>query len=184
METIMKKLILTLTLVVLSVCVSEAQTYPRSTTLAANLTANAQVVSVASGTGIQANGALWIDSEFMPINVSNPCANAACTLVNVTRTQKAVAHANAAVVTVISAAARPNIMLTQSAAWRVGQCSTSTSSTPSTALAGYSFLPIYDIDTGWVYMCRRNGTSGAWVWNATNALAMNGTAGSVWTAWP
>lgn len=177
----MKRTLLTLILLTLSVVASEAQTYPRSTTLAANLTANATVVSVASGTGIATNGALWIDAEFLPVT---SCANAACTLVNVVRTQKAMAHASSTVVTVISSASRPNTMLAHSAAWREGQCSTSTSSLPSTALAGFQFLPIFDIDTGDVYMCRRNGDGGAWVWNKTNSQNFNGTAGSVWTAWP
>lgn len=176
----MKLLISIVAFVLLAAPVS-AQTYPRSTTLAAALTSNATVVTLTSGTGVQAQGALWIDSEFIPIQ---SCANAACTLVNVVRTAKPMAHGNAAVVTVISSAARPNIMLTSSAAWRSGQCSTSTSSLPSTALAGYQFLPIYDIDAGWVYMCRRNGTGGTWVWNRTIADNINGTAGSVWTAWP
>lgn len=161
-----------------------AQTYPNSTTLSATISASDTVIPIASGTGVAANGALWIDSEFIPINVSAPCANTACTRVNVTRVAKPQPHGSGTVVTVVSAAARPNIMLASSAAWRVGVCSTSTSGSPSTALANYQFLPIFDIDTGWVYMCRRNGTSGAWVWNATNALAMNGTTPSVWTAWP
>ncbi len=177
----MKNLLISVVVALALVGAAEAQTYPRSTTLGAALTANARTVTLASGTGVEANGALWIDSEFIPVQ---SCANAACTLVNVMRTQKPIAHGNAAVVTVVSAAARPNIMLTTSAAWRVGQCSTSTSSIPATALAGFQYLPIYDIDQGYVYMCRRNGTGGTWVWNATNALAINGTAGSVWSAWP
>lgn len=165
-----------------SVTTSHAQTYPRSTTLSAAITARAAIVVLASGTGVEQNGALWIDSEFIPILSCVP--NTSCAQVNVMRTQKPQAHGSAAVVTVVSAAARPNIMLATSAAWRVGQCSTSTAYAPNVALAGYQFLPIYDIDQGYVYMCRRNGTGGTWVWNATNAQNINGTVGSVWTAWP
>jgi hypothetical protein len=179
-ETIMKKtlFVLALALALLSAVPVSAQTYPGDTTLSANLAANGTVVSLASGTGVQANGALWVDGEMLPINASTPCANASCTRVNVMRTQKPQAHASGAVVAVISAAARPNIMLASSAAYRLGQCSTSTSSAISVALAGYQYLPIFDIDQGWVYNCRRNGTSGAWVWNRTIAQNVNGTAGS------
>lgn len=177
----MKRLLFSLVTLGLSVVAASAQTYPNSTTLSANLTASGTVVSLASGTGVAANGALWIDAEMLPIT---SCANAGCTRVNVTRVAKPLAHASGEVVTVISASARPQTMLPTSAAWRQGQCSTSTSSLPATALAGYQFLPIFDIDTGNVYMCRRNGTNGSWVWNRLNAQNINGTAGSVWTAWP
>lgn len=177
----MKQLLATFVTVLLLVASASAQTYPRSTTLGAAMTAAARTATLASGTGVEADGALWIDSEFIPIQ---SCANSACTLVNVARTQKPIAHGNAAVVTVISKAARPRIMLTASAAWRSGQCSTVASSLPSAALVGFDYLPIYDIDQGYVYMCRRNGTSGTWVWNRTIADNINGTAGSVWTAWP
>lgn len=181
----MKKTLLALIALTLLAAPVSAQTYPRVTTLAGNLSANGQVVSLASGTGIQANGALFIDAEFIPINVSNPCANTACTLVNVTRVGKPITHAASANVYVISAAAKPVIMLTASAAQRAGQCSTSTSNAPATALAGFSFLPIFDIDgSGAQYYCRRNGTAGTWVWNVTYPYNINGTAGSQPLAWP
>lgn len=163
----------------------EAQTYPRSTTLSAAMTASARTATLASGTGAEAGGALWIDSEFIPIA---SCANAACTLVNINRTNKPVAHANGAIVTVVSAAAKPSTMLSNVAVSRVGQCSTSTSAIAATALANFQYLPIFDIETGYVYMCRHNGpvvsNLATWIWNATNALPINGTAGSIWTAWP
>lgn len=178
----MKKLILVLVALTLSVAPVSAQTYPRSTTLSANITATATNITIASGTGVAANGALWIDAEMIRVVA---CNNVACTNVNVNRTSgKPMAHASSAIVTVLSAAAVPNTMLPNSAAYRVGQCSTSTSSAASTALAGFQFLPIFDVDQGYVYMCRRNGTSGAWVWNRTIAQNINGTAGSEWTAWP
>ncbi len=178
----MKKIILVLSLLILTAAPLVAQTYPRSTTLSASITSQQTTFVLASGTGVEANGALWIDAEFMPI-VS--CAVAACTTVNVNRTNgKPQPHASSTVVTVVSAAAKPNIMLAHSGAYRVGQCSTSTSSTPATALANFQFLPIFDVDTGDVFMCRRNGTGGAWVWNRLNVQAYNGELGSVWTAWP
>lgn len=172
--------ILSLLLTLVSVPVA-AQTYPTMTTLSANATATATVVTLASGTGVAAGGALYIDAEYMDIV---GCANTACTNVTVNRVQKPNAHSASAVVFVVSRAAKPSIMLTTNGAFRVGQCSTSTSSTPSTALAAYSYLPIIDIDYAWVYSCRRNGPGGSWVWNRTNVQTMNGTAGSVPTSWP
>lgn len=178
MKTLLSVLAVLLTLA--SVPVS-AQTYPNSTTLSASITSTDTVVRLASATGVAAGGGLLIDAEYMPI-VS--CANTACTQANVRRITRPIAHASSTVVTVVSPAARAFTMLTTAGAFRVGQCSTSTSSSPGTALAGYQYLPIIDIDTGDQYYCRRNGASGAWVWNRTSPQNINGTAASVPAAWP
>lgn len=183
----MKKTLVSLIAILLLCAASvSAQTYPRATTLSANITASTTVIPIASGTGVEANGALWIETEMIPIT---SCANAACTRVNVIRSLKPMAHGSGENVLVVSAAARPNIMLAASAAYRVGQCSTSSGQSlaamsASTALTAYQFLPIFDIDNGFVYMCRRNGTGGLWVWNRTIAQNINGTAASLWIAWP
>lgn len=177
----MKTVLAVLSLILASVLPLAAQTYPTMTTLSANITATQTTIQLASGTGVAARGALYIDAEYMDII---GCANAGCTLVNVNRMQKPAAHGASAVVFVVSQAAKANIMLASAGAFRVGLCSTSTSSTPSVALADYQYLPIIDIDYGWVYNCRRNGTGGTWVWNRTNVQTMNAEAGSVPTAWP
>lgn len=178
----MKKILITLIALTLLSSTAFAQSYPSSTTLSASITATQTTITLASGTNVQAGGALFVDMEMLPI-VS--CAVAACTTVNVNRSGgRPAAHASGAVVTVVTALQKTNILLTHNGAIRSGQCSTSTSSSAATALAGIGFLPIIDIDTGDMYMCRRNGASGGWVWNKTNFQNINGTAGSVWTAWP
>lgn len=178
----MKKLISVLAILFsLAAASVSAQTYPNSTTLSASITSTDTVLRVASATGVVAGAGLLIDAEYMPV-VS--CANSACTAVNVRRVTRPMAHASATVVTIVSPAARALTMLPTEGAFRVGQCSTSTSGAPATALAGFQFLPIFDIDTGDQYYCRRNGASGAWVWNRTSPQNINGTAASVPAAWP
>ena len=178
----MKRILIVLVaLVTLSAVPVSAQTYLRTTTLTNAITATQTQFILASGTGVAAGGGLYIDHEFIPIL---SCAVAACTTVNVARSQKPNAHGAAAVVYVASVAAKPFTILTHMGAQRAGVCSTSTSGSPATALAGIQYLPIIDIDTGDQYNCRRNGTNGTWVWNVTNVLNVNGTAGSSPTAWP
>lgn len=156
----------------------QAQDYLSNTTLSANITATQTVFAVASATDIEAGGGLYVDHEYMPvISVSG-------TTVTVARTHRPARHSASAVVYVATRAQRPFTMLTHDGARRSGQCSTSTSNQPSTALAEYRYLPIIDIDTGNFYGCRRNGAGGTWVWNVTNVQALNGEAGSVPTAWP
>lgn len=181
----MKKILISLiALLILSAVPASAQTYPKSTTLSASITAQAKVITLGSGTGVEKNGALWIDVEFIPIQ---SCANSTCTIVNVMRPNKPQAHGKGTVVTAVTAAARPNVMRAALPPL-VGQCSTSTSMVPATALANIQYLPLFDIDTGYVYDCRRNGPgaagAGTWVWNGTFAQNINGTSGSVPTAWP
>lgn len=182
----MKKiLIATIALLTLWSVPASAQTYPKSTTLSTSITSTDRVITLASGTGVEKNGALWIDVEMMPIQ---SCVTSACTQVNVVRTMKPMAHGTGTVVTVVTAAGKPNVFR-DNLPPLVGQCSTSTSMVPATALGGiYQFLPYIDMDTGWVYNCRRNGPgaagAGTWVWNAVHPQNLNGTAGSVPTAWP
>lgn len=177
----MKKTLITLISALALSQAAFAQTYTTMTTLSAAVTVSDRQIRLASGTNVQAGGALFVDWEYMDVQ---SCANSACTIVNVNRTQKPAAHASAANVFVATQAMKPNVMLSHDGARRAGQCSTSTSSTPATALAAYQYLPIIDIDTGDVYNCRRNGLSGTWVWNRTNVQTFNGEAGSVPTAWP
>jgi hypothetical protein len=177
----MKTILVSLSLILTLSGTAFAQTYPNATTLSAAITSTQTQIVLASGTGVQAGGALYIDMEYIPI-VS--CAVTACTTVNVQRMTRPAAHGSASIVLVIAKAARPVIMLTHDGARRGGSCSTSTSSVAATALANFSYLPIIDIDTGDIYMCRHNGASGSWVWNKTNYQTINGTAGSVPIAWP
>lgn len=176
----MKKLLLAVTFILstLAAVSVQAQTYLTNTTLSSAVTATQTTVTVASATNVAAGGALFIDHEVMSVQ------SVSGTTVTVTRVQRPQAHAASAVVYVVTAAQRPFVLLTHNGARRMGQCSTSTSSTPSVALASIRFLPLIDIDTGDFYNCRRNGASGSWVWNVTNVQALNGEAGSVPTAWP
>lgn len=176
----MKKLIVA-TLVALATIWSapvEAQTYLRNTTLSANITATQTQFAIASATGVEVGGVLFVDHEPMPIQAVSG------TTVTVLRTQKPLAHASGAVVYVGTKAQRATNFLVHSAARRMGQCSTSTSVVPQTALTALGTLPIIDVDTGDVYMCRKNGASGSWVWNVTNVQSLNGEAGSTPTVFP
>lgn len=175
----MKKLLFVLAFILSFAAVPlQAQTYLTNTTLSASITATQTTLTVASATNIAAGGALFIDHEVMSV------VSVSGTTITVTRTQRPQAHASSAVVYVATVAQRPFVLLTHDGARRMGQCSTSTSSTPATALASIRYLPLIDIDTGDFYNCRRNGASGSWVWNVTNVQALNGEAGSVPTAWP
>lgn len=178
MKKILVALVVTLGLLAVAPVTVTAQTYLRTTTLSTSITSTQTTFAVASATGVAAGGALFVDAEFMPISAVSG------TSVTVVRAQRPIAHAASAVVIVASAAAKAYTMLTHSAAYRIGQCSTSTSVVAATALAGFSYLPIIDIDTGDMYMCRHNGVGGSWVWNRTNVQNINGTAGSVPTSWP
>lgn len=176
----MKKLIIA-TLIALGTFWSapvEAQTYLRNTTLSANITATQTQFMIASATGVEVGGALFVDHELMVIQAVSG------TTVTVLRTQKPQAHSSGAVVYVATKAQRATNFLSHDGARRMGQCSTSTSVVPATALANLGTLPIIDVDTGDIYMCRKNGASGSWVWNVTNVQALNGEAGSTPTTFP
>lgn len=173
----MKKILLALTLLIFAAGPVSAQQYVTTTTLSGAITSSATQLTLASGTNVQAGGALYIDQEFIPIT---SCQNASCTIVNVARTNKPAAHVSSQQVFVATVALKPLIMLTHSAAFRVGQCSTSTSSVRSTALANIVALPIIDIDQATVYDCRKNGTGGTWVWNAILLYKVNSVDASTW----
>lgn len=170
----MKKLLLILAILTLFAGPVAAQQYVTTTTLSSAVTATQTQITVASATNVQAGGAFYIDQEFIPIlSVSGTTAT-------VSRTNRPAAHASGQQVFVATATLKPLIMLTHSAAFRVGVCSTSTSSVRSTALAGIVALPIIDIDQATVYDCRRNGTNGAWVWNALLLYQLNAAAATTW----
>lgn len=172
-----KTLIALVALLTLAAVPVSAQTYLTSTTLNGSITATQTQIRVASATNVQANGGFYIDHEFMPV------VSVSGTLVTVVRNQRPTAHGSGAVVLIASAANRAFTMLTTNGAQRAGQCSTSTSSSAATALAGINYLPIIDIDTGNVYNCRRV-TGGLWLWTYTNVQGLNALDGSVPTAWP
>lgn len=181
---IMKRLFLTLSILILSAAPLMAQpTALSNTTLSTNINPTQTVFAVASATNIAAGGALYIDHEFMGV------VSVSGTTITVTRVNAPTYHSSGAVVYVATAAQKSIVMRPTSGVSRlVGQCSTSSSSTIATALAtmvpATPYLPIIDIDTGNLYGCRRNGASGSWVWNITNVQSLNGEAGSAPTAWP
>lgn len=165
----MKKLILSL-LVALSLAVPvSAQTFLTNTTLSASVTTTTErVFSVASATGIEVGGQLYVDNELVTVTAISG------TNITVNRFQRPMLHASGAVVFVATKAQAATNFLPNSSAVRSGACSFSTSSTNATALAGM-VLPIVNTDTGDMYGCRRNGASGSWVWNVTNVVSFNGT---------
>lgn len=171
----MKKIILSL-LVVLAMAVPvSAQTFLTNTTLSSAVSTTTQNVwVVASATNIEVGGQLFVDQELVTVLAVSG------TNITVARTGRPMIHSASAVVFVATKAQRITNFLPHSAAVRSGQCSTSTSSTNSVALSGMT-LPIVDTDTGDMYGCRRNGAGGSWVWNVTNVVGLNG-AGSVPTA--
>jgi len=171
----MKQIILSLVVALALAAPVSAQTFLTNTTLSAAVSTTTQrTVTVASATNIEVGGQLYIDAEVMTVTAISG------TTITVNRFQRPAIHASAAVVFIGTKAQSQTNFLTHSAAFRSGQCSTSTSSTNATALAGMT-LPIIDTDTGDMYGCRRNGTGGTWVWNVTNVLGFNG-AGSIPTA--
>lgn len=171
----MKKLILTL-LVALSLAVPvSAQTFLTNTTLSNAVTTTTETRWVlASATGVEVGGQLFVDTELVTVTAISG------TTVTVTRFGRPGAHASGAVVFVATKAQSQTNFLPHSAALRSGVCSYSTVSFNATALAGMT-LPFVDTDTGDMYGCRRNGSGGSWVWNVTNVVGLNG-AGSVPTA--
>lgn len=173
----MKRLILVLTLVTLAAVPVSAQTYLTDTTLSSAVTSATQSRWVlASATGVEVGGQLFVDHELVTVLAVSG------TTVTVQRFQRPAAHAAAAVVYVATKAQASTNFLPNSAARRAGVCSSVASSTPSVALVGLT-LPFIDTDTGNIYGCRRNGSGGSWVWNITNVVGENG-AGSIPIEWP
>ena len=178
-----KTLIVLVSVLTLTAASAFAQTYPNSTTLSAAITATQTSFRVVSATGVAADGGLIIDNEYMGV------VSVSGTLVTVTRVNRPAIHGSGTAVTVFSAAARAQSLLSGGAAepLRSGQCSASTSSSAATALApsltGVSYLPIVNIVTGDFYMCRRV-TGGLWKWVKLNTQGFNSIDGSVWVAWP
>lgn len=157
--TIMKKLILILTLLTLAAVPVSAQTYLTSTTLSSAVTSPTQTqIVVASATGIAAGGALYVDHELMIVTAVSG------TTITVTRFQAPNTHAASSTVIIIPAAARATALVTRDP--RAGSCT----------LTDYQYLPIINTDTGNVWLCRYIGTAvtASRVWAATNITAVNG----------
>lgn len=156
----MKRILITLVaLLTLAVVPASAQTYLSTTTLSAAVTASQNSVTVASASGIVAGGKLYIDHELLNVTAVSG------TTISVFRPQGPTAHNSAAVVIVIPVAAQPSALVTTDP--RAGAC------TPSS----YSFLPIINTDTGNVWLCWAQGSSGpnaSRLWHATNTASLNG----------
>lgn len=171
----MKRLILTLIVALSLAAPVSAQTFLTNTTLSSAVTTTDETRwVVASATGIEVGGQLFVDTELVTVRAISG------TTITVNRFGRPGPHASGAVVFVATKAQAQTNFLPTSAARRSGVCSYSTVSFNATALAGMT-LPIVDTDTGDMYGCRRNGTGGTWVWNITNVVGING-AGSVPTA--
>lgn len=162
----MKRLTLVLVALLALTSPALAQTYLSGTTLSSSITATQTQFAVASATGVQAGGALYVDHEFMDV------VSVSGTTVTVNRAQRPQIHASGASVIVATAAQKAYVMR------------------PTINLAGYcvltdwTYLPLVDITTGNIYSCRYN-ASGATTrsWMVNNSLPLNGILGSVPTAW-
>ena len=169
------RILILVALVTLAAVPVSAQTFLTNTTLSSAVSSTSQDRwVVASATGMEVGGSLYVDQELVTIRAISG------TTISVNRFQKPMLHASGAVVFIATKAQAVSNFLTCSAALRSGACSFSTSYANPTALAGLT-LPIVDTDTGDMYNCRRNGTGGTWVWNVTNVVGFNG-AGSIPTA--
>ncbi len=141
----MKRIIISLlAALLLTSGVASAQTYSRSTTLGAAVTStSANVVAVASATGITANTTgLWVDNEFMVVNRVNGLQ------ISVQRGSNgsvAQTHATSAVVVVQPVIATVSTTLS-------GSCTAS----------NYQYLPLLNPATGDLWLCRSS------VWKGTN----------------
>jgi hypothetical protein len=158
----MKKLILIFTLVALAAVPLEAQTYLSTTTLSAAVTSQTQrTITVASASGIAAGGQLFIDHELMDV------VSVSGTTITVNRFTNPSTHNSAAVVIIAPAAAKSTAFVPNSGVPRAGSC------TPS----NYAYLPIVNTDTGDVWLCWAQGSSGpnaSRLWHVTNTLSNNG----------
>lgn len=173
----MKKILVSLAFVLLAAVPLSAQTYLVDTTLSSAVTSLSQRNFVlASASGVEVGGQLFVDHELVTV------VSISGTTITVNRNARPGLHAASAVVYVATKAQSQTNFLPHNAALRAGVCSSSSSSTPSVALAG-QVLPFIDTDTGDIYGCRRNGSGGSWVWNITNVVGVNG-AGSIPTEWP
>lgn len=158
----MKKLILILTLLILSAVPLSAQTYLTTTTTTAAIGAAVvpnQTITVSSATDIEVGGSLYIDHELMGVVAVSG------TRITVSRTQRPGAHVSGSRVIVAKTSQKASTMLSHEAAQRlVGGCTASS----------YQYLPLIDTDLGNVYLCwaRLSGESAQWSY--TNVQAFNG----------
>jgi methionine-rich copper-binding protein CopC len=165
----MKKLIIVLAFLALSVVSASAQTYLTNTTTSAAVTVAANTIRVASATNIAAGGALYIDHELMQVTAVSG------TTITVSRTQNPQQHGSGAVVYVATAAQKPIVFRQHEAAVQLaGLC----------VLTDQQYLPIFDTYTGDMYACRYSAAGATFrTWTVTNVQGFNG-AGSIPTAWP
>jgi len=163
--TMKRILIVALAFLALAAVPVSAQTYLSTTTLSQAVTSTSQrQFTLASGSGIVANVQLFVDHELVGVA---SCANTACTIVNVTRNQKPALHASGATVIIAPLAAVPTAFVPNGGQPKAGACNP----------ASYPFLPIVNTDTGDVYLCWGQGSSGfnaARLWHVTNVLSLNG----------
>lgn len=160
----MKRILITLVaLLTFAAVPTSAQTYLTSTTLSAAVTsASADTVTVASATTAAAGGMIYVDREAMSIiSVSG-------TSLRVARGQQgttAATHASGATVIIAPVAAlRGALAAFGQSDPPYGTC------TPG----NHAYLPIVNVVTGNVWLCRYVGTMTVRTWAATNIVMVNG----------
>lgn len=163
----MKKLILVLTLLTLAAVPVSAQTYLTATTLSNAVTStSADRIVVASATTAAVGGAVYIDHELMSIRAISG------TTLTVSRGQQGTAAtthnaAAAVIIAPVAALQGPTPAFTQLAGRTLaGSCNP----------VNYPYLPIVDTDSGNVFLCWAQGSSGpnaSRLWHGTNTVGIN-----------
>lgn len=167
METLMKRILLTLALVLTLAAPSLAQTYLTTTTLSsAVVSTTADTVVLASATNVAVGGVLYVDRELMQVIAVSG------TTIRVTRGQqgtKAAPHGASSTVIV-----GPVASLQASGPYGLASFGQADPPMGSCTTSAYRYLPIVNVVTGDVWSCRWVGSSTTKVWAATNIVMTNG----------
>lgn len=163
----MKRLVLTLVLILGLAGPSLAQTFLTTTTFVTAVSATADTVVLTSATGVAVGGVLYADHELMNVMAVSG------TSVRVSRGQLGTAgapHAGGSTGAIVIVAPRA---AQQGALAAIGQ---SDPPAGSCTTSGYPYLPIINVVTGNIWSCRwvGSGTLTQKQWAATNIVMVNG----------
>lgn len=175
METLMKRILITLALVLGLAAPSLAQTFLTTTTLNTAITStSAQSISVLSATTIDVGSILYLDHEAMQVNAISG------TTISVSRGVQGTAAGLHAAGTAANGGATviiaPKASLAGSGPFGLSVIGQSDPPAGACTTVGYRYLPIINVVTGNVWSCRwvGTGTQTSKVWAATNIQSVNG----------
>jgi hypothetical protein len=170
METLMKRILITLALILGLSAPSLAQTTLTTTTLSNAITsASGQTVVVLSATTVDVGTILYIDHEAMQVNAING------TTLSVSRgVQGTAANTHAGGTGGATVIIAPKASLAGNGPFGLSVISQSDPPAGTCTPAQYRYLPIINAVTGNVWQCRYIGTGTVRVWAATNIVAVNG----------